>query len=65
MSARSIRRSVLTRSDKKVTQFTDPEPAEPPQRRYFTNDSTYEKLCEILRDNPQGTLLHRMRLSRY
>ena len=45
--------------NKKATQFTDPEPVEPPQRRYFTNDSTYEKLCEILRDNPQGTLLHR------
>ena len=28
-------------------------------RRYLTNDSTYEKLCEILRDNPSGTLLHR------
>ena len=45
--------------NKKAVQFTDPEPVEPPQRRYFTNDSTYEKLCEILRDNPQGTLLHR------
>ena len=64
MSARSIRRSVLTRSDKNYPIHRS-EPAEPPQRRYFTNDSTYEKLCEILRDNPQGTLLHRMRLSRY
>ena len=45
--------------NKMATQFTDPEPVEPPQRRYFTNDSTYEKLCEILRDNPQGTLMYR------
>ena len=44
---------------KKGQRLADPEPAEPTQRRYFTNDSTYEKLCEILRDNPSGTLLHR------
>jgi hypothetical protein len=44
---------------KKGQRLADPEPAEPAQRRYFTNDSTYEKLCEILRDNPSGTLLHR------
>ena len=44
---------------KKGERFTDPEPDEPVQRRFFTNDSTYEKLCEILRDNPSGTLLHR------
>jgi putative DNA primase/helicase len=46
-------------SVKKGQRLADPEPAEPAQRRYFTNDSTYEKLCEILRDNPSGTLLHR------
>lgn len=44
---------------KKGQRIADPESAEPTQRRYFTNDSTYEKLCEILRDNPSGTLLHR------
>jgi hypothetical protein len=43
----------------KGDRITDPEPVEPAQRRHFTNDSTYEKLCEILRDNPSGTLLHR------
>lgn len=43
----------------KGQRIDDPEPVEPIWRRYFTNDSSYEKLCEILRDNPNGILLHR------
>ena len=31
-------------------------PAEPTPRRYKTNDSTVEKLGELLRDNPAGLL---------
>jgi hypothetical protein len=38
---------------------TDPAPVEPIRRVYVTNDTTYEKLCEILVDNPQGVLVHR------
>jgi hypothetical protein len=40
-------------------QPTDPEPEEPKQRRYFVNDVTYQKLVEILKDNPNGVLYHR------
>ena len=36
-----------------------PEPEEPIDRRYVTNDTTYEKLGEILAQNPNGVLAHR------
>ena len=35
------------------------EPNEPALRRYMTNDTTVEKLGEILRDNPAGVLVLR------
>jgi putative DNA primase/helicase len=35
------------------------EPKQPPQIRYCTNDSSYEKLGELLIDNPAGILLER------
>jgi hypothetical protein len=34
-------------------------PDEPKQKRYLTNDTTYEKLGVTLSDNPQGVLVHR------
>jgi putative DNA primase/helicase len=34
-------------------------PEEPKQKRYLTNDTTYEKLGAILADNPQGALVYR------
>ena len=43
----------------KGQRIDDPGPEEPVWRRYFTNDSSYEKVCEILNDNPSGILLHR------
>jgi hypothetical protein len=45
--------------DATVEEFTTPEPEEPAQRRYVTNDTTYEKLGEILAQNPNGVLAHR------
>ena len=36
-----------------------PEPQEPVESRYVTNDTTYEKLGEILAQNPNGVLAHR------
>jgi hypothetical protein len=39
--------------------FDIPEPNAPVERRYITNDSTYEKLGEILAQNPKGVLAHR------
>jgi hypothetical protein len=35
------------------------EPEEPKAKRYVTNDTTYEKLGEILADNPNGVLAYR------
>jgi putative DNA primase/helicase len=35
----------------------------PRPRRYFTNDPTVEKLCELLRDSPRGILLERDELA--
>src|SRR6187401_2750712 len=40
-------------------QFDIPEPQEPSERRYITNDTSYEKLGEILAENPNGVLAHR------
>ena len=34
-------------------------PAKPTERRYITNDSTIEKLADILNENPSGLLVHR------
>jgi hypothetical protein len=42
-----------------IDPFADPEPDEPVERRYITNDTTYEKLGEILAQNPNGVLAHR------
>jgi putative DNA primase/helicase len=39
--------------------FDLPEPEEPSERRYITNDTTYEKLGEIHAQNPNGILAHR------
>jgi hypothetical protein len=39
--------------------FTEQEPERPKQRRYITNDLTYEALGQILADNPDGTLVYR------
>jgi hypothetical protein len=44
---------------KKGERPTDPEPQEPRRICYYTNDSTAEKLCELMRDNGRGVLLHR------
>ena len=40
-------------------QFDIPEPQESTERRYVTNDTSYEKLGEILAENPNGVLAHR------
>jgi Protein of unknown function (DUF3987) len=42
-----------------VFDFSDPEPAAPTERRYYVNDATYEKLGEILANNPNGVLAYR------
>ena len=47
-----------------LTSFNEEEPSEPVARRYVTNDTTYEKLGEILAQNPNGVLAHRDELVR-
>jgi len=44
---------------RQLRAHSEQEPAEPPLRRYRTNDSTVEKLGELLRDNPAGLLVLR------
>ena len=44
---------------KKGQEPTDAQPVKPKRRVYVTNDTTYEKLCEILVENPHGVLVHR------
>jgi putative DNA primase/helicase len=39
--------------------FNAEEPTEPVERRYITNDTSYEKLGEILAQNPNGVLAYR------
>lgn len=39
------------------------EPASPTRRRCKTQDTTVEKLCELLRDNPRGQLIYRDELT--
>ena len=36
-----------------------PKPEMPTQRRYLTSDTTYEKLGQIMSENPSGVLVHR------
>ena len=40
-------------------QFDISEPPEPTERRYVTNDTSYERLGEVLAENPNGVLAHR------
>jgi putative DNA primase/helicase len=52
------KRDLRTNPDATI-QFDAPEPPEPTERRYVTNDTSYEKLGEILAENPNGILAHR------
>ena len=44
-------------------ELTSPETSEPARRRYIVNDTTVEKLGEILDANPRGVLLFRDELT--
>lgn len=55
-------RKVLRRKEDPTavaTEFLDAEEPEPVRRRYVLNDSTVQKLGEVLRDNPNGVLVYR------
>jgi hypothetical protein len=49
----------LKKNPNATVAFDVPEPQEPSERRYITNDTTYEKLGEIHARNPNGILAHR------
>jgi hypothetical protein len=50
------REAVNAVAEKLKNMEREPEPV---HKRYDTNDTTIEKLTELLRDNPNGLLLHR------
>jgi len=52
-------KSDLKKNPNASVAFDLPEPEEPTERRYITNDTTYEKLGEIHAQNPNGILAHR------
>jgi hypothetical protein len=52
-------RQALKNGKPPTFKFDDAEPVVPAEKRYFTTDTTYERLGEILVDNPHGILAHR------
>jgi putative DNA primase/helicase len=58
-AAEQIAKGELRKDPTATVKFDIAEPDEPIERRYITNDTTYEKLGEILAENPNGILAHR------
>jgi hypothetical protein len=42
-----------------ISEHNKAGPREPAERRYKTNDTTIEKLGELLKDSPAGVVVHR------
>jgi putative DNA primase/helicase len=60
----SLEKARMKRADSDAKQFkieldVGEEPKEPKPRRFCTNDSSYEALGELLKDNPAGILIER------
>ena len=60
----SLEKARMKKADSDAKKFkieldVGEEPQEPKPRRYCTNDSSYEALGELLRDNPNGILVER------
>ena len=58
-AAEATFKTALKKDPDAALVFSDLEPTEPVERRYITNDTTYEKLGEILSQNPNGVIAHR------
>jgi len=58
-AAESTFKTALKKDPGVALTFSDLEPTAPIECRYVTNDTTYEKLGEILAQNPNGVLAHR------
>jgi len=63
VAAGGVPRKELDTIREKIQDLEEPE--EPTQRRYVTNDSTIEKLAEILAVNPDGILYYSDELMRF
>ncbi|MGA8165150.1 MAG: DUF3987 domain-containing protein [Waddliaceae bacterium] len=58
-SAAKGKKGCLDELGKELNEIRKEAPKAPQLRRYKTNDTTIEKLGELLRDNPGGMLIHR------
>ena len=58
-AAEARARADLKKNPEAKVSFDIAEPQAPIERRFITNDTTYEKLGEILAQNPNGVLAHR------
>src|SRR5262249_45373846 len=58
-AAEANAKQALKKDANAVIQFDVPEPEAPAEKRYVTNDCSYEKLGEILVANPNAVLAHR------
>jgi 5S rRNA maturation endonuclease (ribonuclease M5) len=58
-AAEQAAKTTLKNNPKATFDLGPPEPQEPVERRYVTNDTSYEKLGELLAQNPNGILAHR------
>ena len=57
--AKNVARKALKDGGDAAAAFDIDEPDPPKARRYIVNDTSYEKLGEILADNPNGVLVFR------
>ena len=58
-AAETIAKAALKKDVRASIEASPLPPEQPKERRYIANDVTYEKLGEILADNPNGVLAHR------
>ncbi|MFO1102478.1 MAG: YfjI family protein [Methylocystis sp.] len=56
---RKVREAIKKGEENAERHLSFEEPAEPKPRRYIVDDTSYEKLGEILSDNPNGVLAFR------
>ena len=55
----SVARKAARKGERALDDLAGVQPSAPPQRRYIVNDTSYEKLGEIMADNPNGVMAHR------
>jgi Protein of unknown function (DUF3987) len=58
-AAEAKAKRALKNNPNATIEFDAAEPQEPTERRFVTNDTSYERIGEILAQNPNGVLAHR------